>query len=128
MELALDDAGVSPAAVDLLIAHATGTPKGDAAEIRALRSLFGRVDLAVTALKGNTGHTGASAGAMGVLAGIWAMHHGAVPAVAGTTDLDPEVDFDVVLGAPRAAEVATVQVNAFGFGGQNASVVLTRAA
>ena len=126
MELAQADAGIGPADVDALIAHATGTPKGDSAEIRALNGVFDRPDLVVTGLKGNTGHTGASAGAMNVLAGIWAMHHGRLPAVGGTTEVDPEVEFDVVVGEPRSVDLGTLQVNAFGFGGQNASLVLTR--
>lgn len=126
IELAQADAGIGPGDVDVLVAHATGTPKGDQAEIRALNGVFGGTELTVTGLKGNTGHTGASAGAMNVLAGVWAMHHGRVPAVAGTRELDPEVDFDVVVGEPRSLDVGVLQVNAFGFGGQNASIVVTR--
>jgi 3-oxoacyl-[acyl-carrier-protein] synthase II len=130
MEGAQAGAGVAPGDIDALVAHATGTPKGDEAEIRALNTVFeqggGRTDLVVTALKGNTGHTGAASGAMNVIAGVWAMHHGSLPAVAGTTDLDPEIRFDVVLGEARSIDLATLQVNSFGFGGQNASVVVTR--
>ena len=130
MELAQADADVAPGDVDALVAHATGTPKGDQAEIRALNGLFvegaGREDLPVTSLKGHTGHTGASAGAMGVMAGVWAMAHGRFPNVGGTTELDPEVRFDVVLHEPRAVDLDVLQVNAFGFGGQDASVVVTR--
>ena len=80
----------------------------------------------MTSLKGHTGHTGASAGAMGVMAGVWAMHHGRFPNVGGTTELDREVRFDVVLHEPRTLDVDVLQVNAFGFGGQDASVVLSR--
>ena len=133
-------AGVSPADVDALVAHATGTPKGDEAEIRAINAVFvdgnrsgagGAADLAVTgpavtALKGHTGHTGAASGGMNLMAGIWAMHHGRLTHVAGTTDPDPEIAFDVVLAEPRAVDVEVLQVNSFGFGGQNASVVATR--
>jgi 3-oxoacyl-[acyl-carrier-protein] synthase II len=130
MELAQADAGVGPADVDVVIAHATGTPKGDSAEIRALNRVFvegaGRDELLVTGLKGNTGHTGASAGAMNVMAGMWAMRHGRLPNVAGTTDLDPEIRFDVVLREPRPVDLDVLQVNAFGFGGQDASLVVTR--
>jgi len=130
MELAQADAGIGPADVDALVAHATGTPKGDAAEIRALNAVFvdgaGRDELVVTGLKGHTGHTGASAGAMNILAGIRAMHEGRLPNVAGTTELDPEVRFDVVLHEPRSIDLEVLQVNAFGFGGQDASVVVTR--
>ena len=54
------------------------------------------------------------------------MGDGRFPHVAGTTNLDPAVRFDVVLHEPRTVDIDVLQVNAFGFGGQNASVVLTR--
>ena len=126
MELALADADCAPSEVDCLIAHATGTPKGDAAEIRAINTTFDRRDLVVTGLKGHTGHTGASAGAMNILATIEAMQNGRLVNVAGTTTVDPDVAFDVVLREPRSVDVEVAQINAFGFGGQNASVVLRR--
>jgi 3-oxoacyl-[acyl-carrier-protein] synthase II len=80
----------------------------------------------VVAQLGNTGHTGSAAGAMAVVAGVRAMSDGRLPHVAGTTNLDPAVRFDVVLHEPRTIDVDVLQVNAFGFGGQNASVVFTR--
>lgn len=131
MELAQAEAGVAPRDVDALVAHATGTPKGDDAEIKAINELFadpggGGGDLVVGATKGNTGHTGSAAGAMAVVAGVEAMSRGRFPHVAGTTNLDPAVRFDVVLHEARTVDVEVLQVNAFGFGGQNASVVLTR--
>jgi 3-oxoacyl-[acyl-carrier-protein] synthase II len=130
MELAQSEAGVAPADVDALIAHATGTPKGDAAEITAINGLFidtgGADDLVVGGTKGNTGHTGSAAGAMALVGGIWAMGQGRFPHVAGTTELDPDIRFDVVLHEPRTVDIDVLQVNAFGFGGQNASVVLSR--
>lgn len=130
MRLAQDSAGVGPGDVDALVAHATGTPKGDEAEIRAINRVFAdespSPELVVTALKGHTGHTGAASGAMNVIAGIWAMHDGQLCGVAGTRKLDPEIRFDVALGKPRAIDLGLLQVNSFGFGGQNASVVLRR--
>jgi 3-oxoacyl-[acyl-carrier-protein] synthase II len=127
MELALADAGAGPADVDAVVAHATGTPKGDTAELKALDLVFGREDLLVTSVKGHTGHTGASAGAVGVVTAVEALRTGVLSHTAGTTTVDPEAHVDVVVGAPRTADLDTVQVNAFGFGGQNASVVLSRA-
>ena len=129
MELAQRSAGVSPSDVDALVAHATGTPKGDEAEIRALNAVFadgGNDRLVVTGLKGHTGHTGASSGGMNVIAGVRAMHGGRLAHVAGTTALDPEIRFDVALHEPRSIDVRVLQVNSFGFGGQNASVVVER--
>jgi 3-oxoacyl-[acyl-carrier-protein] synthase II len=126
MELALEEADLGPSAIDAVVAHATGTPKGDTAEIRALNNLFGGRGLPVTSLKGTIGHTGASAGAMGLLAGITAMHQGKLPPTMGTTTPDPEIDFDVVLHAAADVRVHALQVNAFGFGGQDASLVVTK--
>lgn len=127
IELALADAGARPDEVDAVVAHATGTPKGDTAELRAFDLVFGRDDLLVTSVKGHTGHTGASAGGVGMVAAIEALRTGVVSHTAGTTRVDPDAHVDVVVGAPRRADVDTVQVDAFGFGGQNASVVLSRA-
>jgi 3-oxoacyl-[acyl-carrier-protein] synthase II len=126
MRLALEEADLPPERVDAVVAHATGTPKGDTAEIRALNRLFGGRGLPVTSLKGTIGHTGSSAGAMGLLAGIRAMHHGQLPPTMGTTEPDPEIDFDVVMHRAANVEVETLQVNAFGFGGQDASLVVTK--
>jgi 3-oxoacyl-[acyl-carrier-protein] synthase II len=127
MEKAQASAGIAPADVDALVAHATGTPKGDSAEIRALNRVFaGHDDLVVTGLKGHTGHTGASSGAMNIMAGLRAMAQGRLVNIAGTTELDPEIRFDVALHEPRAVDIDVLQVNSFGFGGQNASVIVSR--
>jgi len=129
MEQAQRSAGVDPADVDVLVAHATGTPKGDQAEIRAINRAFGsNPDLVVTGLKGHTGHTGAASGAMNLIAGMAAMAGGELPAIAGTDVVDPEADFDVAVHRTRRVDVRTLQVNSFGFGGQNASVVITKEA
>jgi 3-oxoacyl-[acyl-carrier-protein] synthase II len=123
---ALGDANVSADQVGALIAHATATPKGDTAEIRAINTVHGRRSepLPVASLKGHFGHTGASSGAMGVIAGVTALTQGVFPNTAGTTDVDPEADFRVVTGQPIDVDVSCLQVNAFGFGGQDSSLVL----
>lgn len=119
-------AGIEPGDVDALVAHATGTPKGDTAEIRALNRVFADTDVVVTGIKGHTGHTGAGSGAMSLMAGIRAIETGRLPAIAGTTHLDPEIEFDAAIGEPRELSVDVFQVNSFGFGGQNASIVVGR--
>jgi 3-oxoacyl-[acyl-carrier-protein] synthase II len=126
MEEAHRSAGVGPNDIDLLYAHATGTPKGDEAEIRALNRVFETSDVVVTGIKGHTGHTGAASGAMSVISGIRAMESGQVPAIAGTSIPDPEIGFDVATGSALDLRVDTFQVNSFGFGGQNASAVVSR--
>lgn len=126
MELALADAGIEPDQVDFVMAHATGTPKGDLAEARALEQVFSRcaVPPPVTALKGHTGHTGGSSGAMSILAALDVLRTGRLEPVRGTTAVDPEAEIDVVLGSPRSIRAEIGLVNAFGFGGQNASIVI----
>jgi 3-oxoacyl-[acyl-carrier-protein] synthase II len=130
MRLALDDAGAAPEQVSALIAHATATPKGDAAEIAAINTVYRprRSSLPVTSLKGHLGHTGAASGAMSIMAAAHAMRTGSFPNTAGTRDVDPAAEFDVVTAQPVTVEVDVVQVNAFGFGGQDTSVVIRRPA
>ena len=128
MSGAIEDAGLRPGQVDILIAHATATPKGDAAEIRAINAVHGQRarPLLATSIKGHLGHTGASSGAMGVLTAITALTDGVLANTAGTTDVDPEAAFEVVTGQPAPADARIAQVNAFGFGGQDSSLVLGR--
>lgn len=126
MELALGDAHMKPDDIDALIAHATGTPKGDTAEIRAINLVHAGRGLAVASIKGHIGHSGASSGAMAIITGLLGMAGDRFTYIANTDEPDPEADFDIVHGQPRAMKYRSLQVNSFGFGGQNASVVLTR--
>jgi len=127
MELALADAGIAAAEVDALIAHATGTPKGDTAEIRAINHVHGSRSkpLPVASIKGHIGHSGAASGAMALVTGLLGMAERRFTHTSNTDEPDPEARFDVVIGRPRMMDYATLQVNAFGFGGQNASIIVT---
>jgi 3-oxoacyl-[acyl-carrier-protein] synthase II len=129
MRQALGDAALRPNEVDALIAHATSTPKGDSAEIRAINAVHSRnrrTPLPVMSLKGHIGHSGAAAGAMSLVAALFALNEGVLPHTAGTHDVDPEVDFSVITERPLALDAHTIQLNAFGFGGQNASLIVRR--
>ncbi|MDP6346393.1 MAG: beta-ketoacyl-[acyl-carrier-protein] synthase family protein [Alphaproteobacteria bacterium] len=130
MALAVEDAGLAGGTddVDALIAHGTGTPVGDIAEIKAINSLYGNREqpLKVASIKGHVGHTAGAAGVMGLMAGIHSMKEGALVPTAGTTDVMPEAEFDIVIGEPSKGAIDTVQVNGFGFGGQNASLIVSR--
>jgi 3-oxoacyl-[acyl-carrier-protein] synthase II len=127
MELALQDAGLSASRIDALYAHATGTPVGDTPEIRAINRVHGARSraLQVTSIKGHFGHAAAASGGLSLITGLLDMAAGRMTNTANTTQPDPEAAFDVVLREPRALQVKAFQVNAFGFGGQNASVVVT---
>lgn len=128
MELALQDAGMAAGDVDALLAHATGTPKGDTAEIRAINTVHGRrkSPLPVAGIKGHIGHSGASSGAMALVTGLLGMREDRFTCFANSDEPDPEAQFEVVIGQPKQMKVETLQVNAFGFGGQNASLIVSR--
>ncbi|MBI3993103.1 MAG: beta-ketoacyl-[acyl-carrier-protein] synthase family protein [Candidatus Lambdaproteobacteria bacterium] len=134
MELALQSAHLPGGAddIDAVVAHGTGTPVGDVAEIKALNRIYGKRSepIPVTAPKGNFGHPGGPAGALGLLVGMHSMQQNAVMATAGThdvKDLMPEVGrVRVVLNEPAPTRIDAIQVNAFGFGGQNSSMIVTR--
>jgi 3-oxoacyl-[acyl-carrier-protein] synthase II len=124
------DAGLAgPGDVDAVIAHATATPVGDLAEAMALNEVFGEyaAELPVMSIKGHVGHTGSASGAMGLLAGLYGMQAGTLAPTAGTTEVEPEARFRVVTGAPAKVDIDVLQVNGFGFGGQDACLIATRA-
>jgi 3-oxoacyl-[acyl-carrier-protein] synthase II len=126
MEAAQKEAGLSPGDIGAVVAHGTGTPVGDTAEIKAINETFTGGNVNVTSIKGNVGHTGGAAGVMGVMAGLHALRTNALPPTASTTDLDPDIRFNVPLDGPAPLERDAVQVNAFGFAGQDASLVIRR--
>ena len=127
MRQALTEAGLGPGDVGALIAHATGTPLGDMAEVLAINDVFaGQSDLPVTSVKGHVGHPGAAAGVFGVVAGLHAFDAGTISHVAGTHNPEPHANFRVVMDQPADVALEAFQVNAFGFGGQNASLVVRR--
>jgi 3-oxoacyl-[acyl-carrier-protein] synthase II len=124
MRLALDDAGLTPADIAHINAHGTSTPLNDAAEAQAMHEVFGSHRPPVTSTKGVTGHALGAAGALEAAAVLLSMQKKLVPPTAGTTALDPELDIDLVIGAPRAWTPGPTMSNNFGFGGHNGSVIL----
>jgi 3-oxoacyl-[acyl-carrier-protein] synthase II len=124
MELALADAGLGPADVSHVNAHGTSTRAGDLAEATALSRLFPRGAPPVTGVKGTTGHLIGGSGAVEAIVTLQTLRCGAVPPVAGTRRVDPEIDLDVVLGEPRQIAAGYGLSNSFGFGGVNACLVL----
>ena len=129
MQAALRDADITATDVGHLNAHGTSTPLNDAAEARALRSVFGdhTDQIAVTSTKGVTGHTLGAAGAIEAIFAIQALREGRVPPTANLDQQDPEIALDVVAGAPRDTPLTAVLSNSMGFGGQNAALVFTPA-
>jgi 3-oxoacyl-[acyl-carrier-protein] synthase II len=127
MELALADADVDVSEVSHINAHGTSTPLNDLAESVAMRKVFGDNVPPVTSIKGHLGHSLAAAGALEGVASVLTLVNQVIPPTAGTTVVDPEVGLDVVIGAPRSADIDVVLSNSFGFGGHNGSVVFRRA-
>ena len=126
MELALADAGVTASEVSHINAHGTSTPLNDFAESVAMRAVFGDQVPPVTSIKGHLGHSLAAAGALEGVASVMTLLNQTIPPTAGTTTVDPEVGLDVVIGAPRGANLEVVLSNSFGFGGHNGCVVFRR--
>ena len=127
MQLAMDDAGITPDQVRHINAHGTSTDKNDAAEAEAVAKVFGTDDSGplVTSTKGITGHALGAAGALEAVAVLLAMQHGKVPPTAGLTERDPELPaINIVEGGPADWEPGPSLSNSFGFGGHNGTLVL----
>jgi 3-oxoacyl-[acyl-carrier-protein] synthase II len=127
MQLALDDAGLAPAAIGHVNAHGTSTPLNDAAEAEAVRKVFGGSAPPVTSTKGVTGHLVGAAGATEAVACLLAMRDELVPPTANLEHIGEEIQLDVVAGEPRAVEAAPALSNSFGFGGHNATLIFAPA-
>ena len=128
---ALEDAGLNPADLVHINAHATSTPQGDIAEAVAVRAALGsRTDeVIVTGTKSMTGHLLGGAGAIESIFTILALQHRLVPPTANLESKDPEIDLDVAAGAPRqlpAGDIAALN-NSFGFGGHDVALVFRSA-
>ncbi len=125
---AVAKAGVTPADIIHINAHATSTPVGDIAESNAIRRAFGDATdgMAVSATKSMTGHLLGAAGALEGIFSILAVHHRLAPATTNITDLDPEIHLDVVRDEHRKLPQGDIVVlnNSFGFGGHNVANVI----
>ncbi|PLW71051.1 beta-ketoacyl-ACP synthase II [Streptomyces sp. SCUT-3] len=126
----LDATDLKPSEIVHINAHATSTPQGDVAEIKALRKVFGDdVDhMAISGTKSMTGHLLGGAGGVETVATVLALHHRLAPPTINIDNLDPEVDADVVRGEARALPGGTISAlnNSFGFGGHNVVLAFRR--
>ena len=126
MERALADAGLGAGDLDYINLHGTGTAGNDASEAAAVRSLYGDADIPpLSSTKGITGHPLAAAGALEAAACVLCMEGGLLPGNAGLEQVDPDLGLTPLLQS-RPGRPEAVLSNSFGFGGNNASVVLTR--
>jgi 3-oxoacyl-[acyl-carrier-protein] synthase II len=123
-------ANMTPAEVDLIVIHGTGTVLNDQTEALAIKKFFGAtIERAlVSGLKSMTGHTSGASGLIGVVAAIEAMQQGRVPPTVGFSEPIVEAEgVNIVAGTFKQAAIRFAQVNAFGFGGVNAVVLLEKA-
>ncbi len=127
MEQALAAANLTPADIDYINLHGTGTPSNDAAEACAVRGLFGP-SVRASSTKGATGHTLGAAGALEAVICAIALTHRLLPGSANTRELDPAVGFDYLRGSREDPSLRRALSNSFGFGGSNCSLVLERCA
>jgi len=127
MQLALEDAGLTPSQIGHVNAHGTSTPLNDAAEAEAIRKVFGDTAPPVTSTKGVTGHLIGAAGATEAVASLLALQHGEVPPTANLDQLGDDIQLDVVHGDPRAVDPKPALSNSFGFGGHNVTLILAAA-
>jgi 3-oxoacyl-[acyl-carrier-protein] synthase II len=125
---ALTDAGLGPDQIDYINAHGTGTPENDKMEYLGISSVFGEraTQIPVSSNKSMVGHTLSAAGAVEAVFSLLTLEHQRIPPTINYDVPDPAIPFDVVPNKARDARVTTVMSNSFGFGGQNASLILTR--
>ena len=128
---ALEEAGLTPADIVHVNAHATSTPQGDIAEAVAIRRALGSAAdrSVVTGTKSMTGHLLGGAGAIESIFTLLAMRDRLVPPTANLEDKDPAVDLDIATGAPRplpSGDIAALN-NSFGFGGHDVALIFRSA-
>jgi 3-oxoacyl-[acyl-carrier-protein] synthase II len=125
MTAAIRDAGVNPADVQYINAHATSTELGDIAETVAIKRAFGdhAHKVAVSSTKSMTGHLLGAAGVVEAIFSILAIRDGILPPTINLENPDPACDLDYVPGTARRAPVRIALSNSFGFGGTNGSLV-----
>ncbi len=130
MQLALQDAGISPQEVDYINVHGTSTPLGDVAEIKAIMQVFGphAYQLNISSTKSMTGHMLGAAGAAEAIACVLAIRENFVPPTINHFTDDPNIDpkLNLTFNEAQDRKVRVALSNTFGFGGHNASVVLKK--
>lgn len=128
MRMALKDAGVAPAHVDYINAHATSTTVGDAVEVKAIRLLFkSRADkIAVSATKSLVGHTLGAAGSLAGIVSALTLDSGQIHPTLNLDDPDPVCALPGLSTHSQDRKAKVALVNAFGFGSNNAAVVLKK--
>ena len=128
MRGAMADASVTPEDVDYINAHGTSTPYNDRVETLAIKSALGNEAkrIPITSTKSQTGHLLGAAGAVEAAATALMIVRQKIPRTINLENPDPDCDLDYVADGPRGGSIGVALSNSFGFGGQNACLVLKR--
>lgn len=125
---ALKDANIEPEKIDYINAHGTSTPINDKYETMAVKTAFGEhsKNIAMSSIKGATGHLLGAAGAVEAIACIKAMEDNFLPPTIGYKVKDEECDLDIVPNKGRKKEINYAMSNSLGFGGHNSSIIFKK--
>lgn len=129
MSLAMEEAQMNSTELDYLNLHATSTPVGDIAELKAMQLAFGpSSNLWVSSTKSMTGHLLGAAGAIEAIVAIKSINNNVIPASINIENIDPAIPegINIVINQPLEKNVQTAMSNAFGFGGHNSSILFKK--
>lgn len=130
MERAIKDAGIEKTEIEHINTHGTSTPQGDIAEIVAVQKVFGEhsYNISLNSTKSMTGHLLGGTGAVEAIATIMALHEGIIPPTINHFEDDPQIDpkLDFTFNTARKRDIHYALSNAFGFGGQNTSLLFKK--
>lgn len=121
-------AGIGPEAIGYINAHGTSTKAGDIAETKAIKKVFGdkAKDVCVSSTKGATGHLMGAGGIVEVIACVKALNDQLIPPTLNLLQPDEACDLDYVPNTARKKSLDYAMSNAFGFGGQNSSIIVKK--
>jgi 3-oxoacyl-[acyl-carrier-protein] synthase II len=126
MKAAIERSGLSPADVDFVNAHGTGTKQNDVAESKVIREIFGDRRVPVSSMKSMLGHCMGAASALEAIGCVYTLQTGVYPPTIGYVSPDPECDLEVVANVARRGKADIVVNNSLAFGGYNAVALFAR--
>jgi 3-oxoacyl-[acyl-carrier-protein] synthase II len=126
MRSAIERSGLTPADVDFVNAHGTGTKHNDSAEAKVLREVFGDRRVPISSMKSMLGHCMGAASALEAIGCVFSIETGVYPPTVGYETPDPECDLDVVANVARAGKADVLVNNSLAFGGYNAVSVFAK--
>ena len=125
MTAALADAKLNPEQIGYINAHGTSTQLGDAAETKAVKTVFGSFaeEVSISSTKSQLGHLLGASGGVEMVLIVQSLVHGVVPPTINYESPDPDCDLDYTPNRPRERKLTAAMSNSFGFGGHNASII-----